>query len=145
MLTIKTTTEMDSPVHQDSVAIRTAVFVQEQNVPAALEVDADENKCTYLVGYDDANQPVATLRLNPEDYGFHVQRVAVAKSARGTGCGREIMQAGIDYAKANGIHKLMLGAQVHATGFYATLGFSFTTKPEFVEAGIKHREMAINL
>lgn len=142
---IKTTTDINSPVHEDSVAIRTAVFVQEQNVPADLEVDADEGRCTYLVGYDDAGTAVATLRLNPEPYGFHVQRVAVMQSARGTGLGQAIMREAIDIAKERGAHKLVLGAQVHATGFYARLGFTFTDKPEFTEAGIQHREMAITL
>lgn len=141
MLTIKTSTTMDSQVHEDSVMIRNAVFVDEQHVPAELEVDADESKCTYLVGYDAENTPIGTLRLNPEPFGFHVQRVAVVKAARGTGIGRQLMNAAIDTGRKAGAKRLVLGAQVHATGFYETLGFTFTDKPEFLDAGIKHREM----
>ncbi len=139
---IKRALYTDEQIHRDSVKIREAVFVAEQHVPADLEVDDDEKDCLYFVGYNDQNEPLATLRLNPEPYGYHVQRVAVMKAARGTGLGREIMQAAIAYAEANHVEKLVLGAQVHATGFYESLGFAYTDKPEFIEAGIRHREMA---
>ncbi|WP_127848342.1 GNAT family N-acetyltransferase [Lacticaseibacillus hulanensis] len=142
---IKTTTVLDSQIHAHSVAIRTAVFVKEQNVPTELEVDEDEGKCVYFVGYNNAGTPMATLRLNPESYGYHVQRVAVMKQARGTGLGREIMQKAIEYAKEHGAEKLVLGAQTHATGFYEGLGFTYTNKPEFMDAGIPHREMQLKL
>ncbi|MEO2873367.1 N-acetyltransferase, partial [Lacticaseibacillus paracasei] len=49
---VKTTTTLDSQIHQDSVQIRTHVFVEEQHVPPELEVDADEAKATYFVIYD---------------------------------------------------------------------------------------------
>lgn len=143
MLNIKISADLSSPVHQDSVAIRQAVFVQEQHVPADLEVDADEDKATYFTGYDASGKPLATLRLLREDYGFHVQRVAVLKNARGKGYGRQMIQAAIDYGKKQGVQKLMLGAQVHAVGFYKQLGFSLTAKPEFMDAGIHHREMEL--
>ncbi|WP_155286581.1 GNAT family N-acetyltransferase [Lacticaseibacillus zhaodongensis] len=142
-MNIKVSNDLDSAVHQDSVQIREAVFVEEQHVPSALEVDADEGKATYFTGYDAAGQPLATLRLLREDYGFHVQRVAVVKAARGKGYGREMIQAAIDYGKQQHVQKLMLGAQVHATGFYERLGFSMTAKPEFLDAGIRHREMEL--
>ena len=141
MLKIKISSDLDSQVHQDSVAIRQAVFVQEQNVPVDREVDADEGKAIYFTGYNDAGEAEATLRLLPESYGFHVQRVAVAKAGRGLGRGREMMTAAINYGKEHGAQSLQLGAQVHATGFYETLGFKFTAKPQFMDAGIPHREM----
>ena len=60
---VKSTTDLDSQVHHDSVQIRTHVFVEEQHVPANLEVDADEGKATYFVVYD-AGLPVATARIS---------------------------------------------------------------------------------
>ncbi|WDF83815.1 GNAT family N-acetyltransferase [Lacticaseibacillus pabuli] len=138
---IKVSSDLNSQVHQDSVAIRQAVFVQEQHVPADLEVDAEEGRAIYFTGYNDDGVPVATLRLLPEDYGFHVQRVAVAKAGRGLGLGREMITAAIQYGKEHGAQSLQLGAQVHATGFYERLGFKYTAKPQFLDAGIPHREM----
>ncbi|KRM87793.1 GNAT family N-acetyltransferase [Lacticaseibacillus thailandensis] len=145
MTNIKYTADLNSNIHRDSVKIRQEVFVQEQHVPSDLEVDADEGRCLYIVAYDDQDQPVATLRLLPADYGLHVQRVAVRKAARGTGLGRVIMNAARDYAQANGIKQLRLDAQVHATGFYSALGYSFADRPEFLDAGIRHREMYLDL
>ena len=142
MLNIKVSSDITSQVHTDSMAIRNDVFVKEQNVPMELEVDADEAKATYLTGYNENGRAVATLRLLPESYGLHVQRVAVRKEARGHGLGREMMAAAITYGRKQGVAKLMLGAQVHAAGFYEKLGFTATDKPEFMEAGIRHREMA---
>jgi predicted GNAT family N-acyltransferase len=142
MLNIKVSTDMDSAVHRDSVAIRHEVFVQEQGVPMALEVDEAEPRAIYFTGYDDQGRALATLRLLPESYGLHVQRVAVRQEARGRGLGREMINAAIAYGRHEGIAKLMLGAQVHATGFYTKLGFQLTDKPEFMDAGIRHREMA---
>ncbi len=81
---VKSTTDLDSQVHHDSVQIRTHVFVEEQHVPANLEVDADEGKATYFVVYD-AGLPVATARILPEGTGYHVQRVAVERPTANTG------------------------------------------------------------
>lgn len=145
MTTIKYTTDLNSTIHQDSVQIREEVFVAEQHVPADLEVDDDEGRCLYIVAYGDGNKPLATLRLLPAEYGLHVQRVAVRKVARGTGLGRVIMDAARDYAQANDIQQLRLDAQVHATGFYTALGYSFADRPEFMDAGIPHREMYLDL
>ena len=44
-------------------------------------------------------------------------------------------------AEAHGAHELRLGAQVQAVGFYKTLGYTLTERPEFLDAGIRHREM----
>lgn len=135
---------LKSTVHEDSVALRTEVFVHEQHVPVELEVDADEDRCLYIVAYDlrsDPPHPAATLRLLPESYGLHVQRVAVAKDHRGTGLGRALVEQAHAYAQRNGVHQLRLNAQTHATGFYESLGYLYADRPEFLDAGIPHRAM----
>lgn len=141
---VKTTTALDSPIHQDSVQIRTHVFVKEQHVPADLEVDSDEGKATYFVLYD-AGLPVATARILPEANGYHVQRVAVEKVYRKHGLGKMVLTAIIAYAREHHVTFLKLGAQVQAVGFYKTLGFQLTDQPEFLDAGIRHREMVLRL
>lgn len=123
-------TDLSSKVYQDALAIRTSVFVTEQHVDPALEVDADEAKATYFVAYDDG-LPVATARLLPEPYGYHVQRVAVVKAYRHHGVGKALLEALADYANAHDASELRLGAQVQAVGFYKTLGYELTAKPEF--------------
>ena len=141
---VKSTTDLDSQVHHDSVQIRTHVFVEEQHVPANLEVDADEGKATYFVVYD-AGLPVATARILPEGTGYHVQRVAVEKAYRKHGLGTMVLNAIIAYAREQNVAFLKLGAQLQAIGFYKTLGFQLTDQPEFLDAGIRHREMQLQL
>ena len=141
---VKSTTDLDSQVHHDSVQIRTHVFVEEQHVPANLEVDADEGKATYFVVYD-AGLPVATARILPEGTGYHVQRVAVEKAYRKHGLGKMVLNAIIAYAREQNVAFLKLGAQLQEIGFYKTLGFQLTDQPEFLDAGIRHREMQLQL
>ena len=141
---VKSTTDLDSQVHHDSVQIRTHVFVEEQHVPANLEVDADEGKATYFVVYD-AGLPVATARILPEGTGYHVQRVAVEKAYRKHGLGKMVLNAIIAYAREQNVAFLKLGAQLQAIGFYKTLGFQLTDQPEFLDVGIRHREMQLQL
>ncbi|MDE3294135.1 GNAT family N-acetyltransferase [Lacticaseibacillus rhamnosus] len=141
---VKSTTDLDSQVHHDSVQIRTHVFVEEQHVPANLEVDADEGKATYFVVYD-AGLPVATARILPEGTGYHVQRVAVEKAYRKHGLGKMVLNAIIAYAREQNVAFLKLGAQLQAIGFYKTLDFQLTDQPEFLDAGIRHREMQLQL
>jgi predicted GNAT family N-acyltransferase len=143
-LEVKTTTTLDSQIHQDSVQIRTHVFVEEQHVPPELEVDADEAKATYFVIYD-AGVPVATARILPEGDAYHVQRVAVEKAYRKHGLGKMVFEAIMTYARAQQIQALRLGAQVQAIGFYKALGFQLTDRPEFLDAGIRHHEMILKL
>ncbi|AER64572.1 GNAT family acetyltransferase YjcF [Lacticaseibacillus rhamnosus LOCK908] len=118
--------------------------MEEQHVPANLEVDADEGKATYFVVYD-AGLPVATARILPEGTGYHVQRVAVEKAYRKHGLGKMVLNAIIAYAREQNVAFLKLGAQLQAIGFYKTLGFQLTDQPEFLDAGIRHREMQLQL
>ena len=120
------------------------LFRSEQHVPANLEVDADEGKATYFVVYD-AGLPVATARILPEGTGYHVQRVAVEKAYRKHGLGKMVLNAIIAYAREQNVAFLKLGAQLQAIGFYKTLGFQLTDQPEFLDAGIRHREMQLQL
>ncbi|KRN24867.1 GNAT family N-acetyltransferase [Lacticaseibacillus camelliae] len=140
----KISTDISSPVYQDAVAIRTTVFVKEQHVSPEREIDADEAKATYFVAYDNG-LAVATARLLPEDYGYHVQRVAVLAPYRHHGVGKALLQELSEYAEARNAQELRLGAQVQAVGFYKALGYELTDRPEFLDAGIRHREMRLKL
>ncbi|MFD1429437.1 GNAT family N-acetyltransferase [Lacticaseibacillus mingshuiensis] len=143
-MTIEVTKDLTSTTYQDALAIRTTVFVEEQNVPADLEVDSEEARAIYFVAYDQG-LALGTARLLKEGYGYHVQRVAVLKAYRHHGIGAQLLDAIVDYAQAHDAGELRLGAQLTAVGFYKGLGFHLTEKPEFLDAGIRHREMALNL
>lgn len=141
---VKQTRDLESPVYRDSLAIRQAVFVVEQHVPAELEVDEFEDLAIYFVGYVDG-QAVVTLRLIEADSDYHVQRVAVSRTARHHGYGQALMRAAETFARQSGKKTLTLNAQLSAVPFYKQLNFQATDKPPFLDASIMHQEMVKKL
>ncbi len=60
-----------SEIYLDAVRIRQKVFVQEQGVPANLEIDGNEAYSVHFVLYTDDKKPAATVRLLPlNDHTF---------------------------------------------------------------------------
>ena len=116
--------------------IRTTVFVVEQNVPAALEMDAMDAQCLHAVAFE-GGRAVATGRLLPDG---HIGRMAVLKEYRGRGLGGAILARLMAAAKERGDAEVMLAAQVHAMPFYAAHGFQAYGEV-YEEAGIPHRNM----
>ena len=116
--------------------IRFEVFVEEQRVPAEMELDEfDAQSCHALALVD--GRPVGTGRLLPDG---HIGRMAVVVGGRGRGVGAALLQALIDEAGRRGIAQLALSAQTHALGFYRRFGFM----PEgevYEEAGLPHQVM----
>ncbi|MNT36829.1 putative N-acetyltransferase YjcF [compost metagenome] len=80
---------------------------------------------------------MATGRLLPDG---HIGRMAVLKTARGTGVGALVLEALMEKAEQLGYPELVLNAQTHAAPFYAREGFAQVGE-EFEEAGIPHIEM----
>jgi predicted GNAT family N-acyltransferase len=115
-------------------AIRYAVFVIEQNIPAELEWDDMDAVCLHALAFDEMGVSMGTGRLLPDG---HIGRMAVKKSARGCGVGGAILDALVEAAKARGDKLVLLNAQTSAEGFYAAHGFA-RDGSEFMEAGIPH-------
>ncbi|WP_186426512.1 GNAT family N-acetyltransferase [Cupriavidus metallidurans] len=118
-------------------AIRYAVFVEEQGVPVELEWDEMDAPSWHALAFAVDGVPVATGRLLPDG---HIGRMAVLKSARGTGVGAKVLDALMAKATELGYPELILNAQTHAAPFYARVGFE-QVGDEFEEAGIPHIEM----
>ena len=121
----------------DAKPIRMEVFVQEQNVPADLEMDDRDAACLHAVAYDAAGTPLGTGRLLPDG---HIGRMAVLRSARGAGIGGAILKGLMEKARERGDQKVVLSAQTHAAEFYLAHGFAMAGDV-FHEAGIPHIEM----
>jgi predicted GNAT family N-acyltransferase len=117
--------------------IRLEVFVQEQNVPADLEMDDMDAVCIHAVAYGGDGKAIGTGRLLPDG---HIGRMAVLRSARGTGVGGALLQGLMAMAQERGDEHVMLSAQTHAAEFYLAHGFA-AKGDVFYEAGIPHIEM----
>lgn len=121
----------------DASAVRYEVFVQEQGVPRALEMDDKDVHCLHAVAYDAAGVPVGTGRLLPDG---HIGRMAVRQPGRGTGIGSALLQGLMAQARERGHDHVALSAQTHAAPFYTRHGFVMSGE-QFMEAGIAHVHM----
>jgi predicted GNAT family N-acyltransferase len=131
--------ETDADV-ADALAVRRAVFVEEQGVPEEIEVDGEDDAATHFVAYD-GDRPIGAARLREVESGVgKVERVAVRRPRRGEGIGRALMAELERTAASAGIETLTLHAQTHVESFYDDLGYE-TTSDVFEEAGIEHVEM----
>lgn len=116
--------------------VRYEVFVQEQQVPKEVEIDALDPQCIHAVLYVD-NQPAATGRLLPN---AHIGRMAVRAAQRGQGLGAQVLLALVEQARQRGERAVYLSAQLHALPFYRKYGFE-AYGDIYQDAGIDHRMM----
>ncbi|PHV33130.1 GNAT family N-acetyltransferase [Janthinobacterium sp. BJB312] len=123
----------------DATAIRFEVFVDEQKVPAEIELDDMDAVCLHAVAYDDVGAAIGTGRLLPDG---HIGRMAVRQPGRGTGVGGAILTLLMEKARERGDAAVVLNAQTVAAPFYARHGF-LQQGEQFEEAGIAHVEMRL--
>jgi ElaA protein len=123
---------------EQALAIRLAVFVDEQGVSQAQEIDGLDEAARHLLALRD-DEPVGTLRLRWLEHGrvAKIERVAVLPLARGAKIGQALVEAALAVARASGAERARLHAQTIVQGFYARLGF-VAFGPEFMEDGILH-------
>lgn len=125
------------------LALRTAVFVQEQGITCEPELDGrDLEPTTELFWAEEDGAVLATLRLLADGPTAHLGsvahlgRVATASAARGRGlAGRLIEDALAKYPGA-----VEISAQARLEAWYG--GFGFTRiGPNYLEAGLDHVPM----
>ncbi|HSH91214.1 MAG TPA: YbgC/FadM family acyl-CoA thioesterase [Ramlibacter sp.] len=142
---VRTVTGSWKELGTDAQRIRTEVFVEEQRIPADLEWDEDDNTAIHAVAYNRLGKAVATGRLVQLDGGVaKIGRMAVHKVLRGSGVGRQVLEALQSVAAGRGDREVMLHAQRSAEDFYLGLGYA-PRGEEFEEAGIAHIEMTRSL
>lgn len=117
--------------------IRFAVFVEEQNVPADIELDDWDARSLHALARGADGSVVGTGRLLPDG---HIGRMAVLAPARGTGVGTALLRALMQAARERGHRNVVLSAQTHAVPFYQRLGFAVEGEV-YQEAGIDHVDM----
>ena len=121
--------------------IRIRVFVQEQGVPAEIELDRDDNRAIHFLALASA-KPAGTVRLVMRRGAAKIGRMAVLKTFRRKGAGKTLLKHVIATAKKLQAEKIYLHAQVAVIGFYEKQNFR-CVGPIFAEAGIPHRKMVL--
>ncbi|MGB2317878.1 MAG: GNAT family N-acetyltransferase [Litorivicinaceae bacterium] len=118
-------------------AIRTRVFIEEQNIDPADEWDPTDQDAIHLLAERDG-EPVGCARVTDQR---KIGRMAVLRDMRHKNIGSKILRAAITIIQEAG-NTPTLGAQINAMGFYANHGF-LPEGPVFDDAGIPHRTMTI--
>ena len=121
---------------------RAQVFLLEQQIVCQDMDDVDYR--AWHVFFRDGEGIKAYLRAYEKD-AETAQIGRVLTTVRGKGYGADVMRAGIETARdIMGKTVLRIEAQTHAIGFYEKLGFAVTSE-EFLDVGIPHVEMKMNL
>ncbi len=119
--------------------IRRRVFIDEQRVPEDEEMDDLDAASTHLIACRDG-RAIGTARLRSVDGDAKAERVAVLSEQREHGVGRLLMQHLEVLARARGLQRMVLNAQVNVIPFYERLGY-VAEGERFLDAGIPHRRM----
>ena len=136
---------IESPADMNhAYAIRRRVFIEEQNVPEEIELDADDEHAFHALAILDGVAIGCGRMLEHGDSEVKIGRMAVLREFRKTGVGAHILRFLIDRARARGLRKAILHAQLTAEGFYLKEGFN-PVGGVFDEAGIAHRKMERDL
>ena len=123
--------------------LRRVVFIEEQGVSEADELDDKDDEAVHLLAQTDG-VALGSARLLVEGEVGKIGRVCVLAEGRGRGIGAALIRAGVAHFRQRGLAKVKLGAQTHALGFYAALGFH-PVGDVYDDAGIPHRDMILIL
>ena len=124
---------------EQALALRQRVFVAEQGVPEADELDGRDDDGLHLVAVEDG-RVVATCRLVFVGATVQFSRLAVDPPYRRRGLASRLLDVADAEARAGGARRLVLHAQTYARDLYVTHGYR-PRGPTFVEAGIEHVAM----
>jgi predicted GNAT family N-acyltransferase len=123
-------------------ALRRVVFIEEQGVSEADEIDSEDEAAIHLLAKLDGAE-VGSARLLLRGDHAKIGRVCVLSAARGHGIGAALIRAAVARLRlVEGVGSVKLGAQTHALGFYQALGFE-AYGAEYQDAGIAHRDMIL--
>ncbi|MFZ2161202.1 MAG: GNAT family N-acetyltransferase [Sideroxyarcus sp.] len=122
-------------------AIREAVFIREQNVPAELEWDDMDGGSRHALVLSTNGDAIGCGRILPNG---HIGRMAVLPQWRRQKVGTAIMEALLNEARSRGYKQVDIDAQTFAIPFYHKFGFVEHGK-EFMDAGMPHKKMKLKL
>ena len=119
-----------------AVAVRAIVFMDEQHISYAEEMDGLDADALQILG-ELAGEPVATARIRFLGDTAKLERLAIRQAWRGQGLGDRLLEFMLATARARGFRKFKLHGQARLRAFYEKHGFRVTGAP-FLEANIPH-------
>lgn len=123
----------------DALAVRIAVFVDEQGIPREEELDEHDESAVHCVAYE-GGEAVGAGRLVVLDGYGKIGRMATLAAHRGRGVGAGVLRTLEAEGEARGVREFRLSAQVTARRFYERAGYA-ATGDVYDEVGIPHVAM----
>lgn len=140
----KTFDELSGSEIYEILKSRAEIFIMEQKIFYLDMDDIDYDSLHCFI--KDGNRVIACLRAyycDEEKTKVKIGRVLT--TSHGRGIGKMLMEKSIAaIRKYYGCDRIYINSQKHAIGFYEKSGFKVTSE-EFMEAGIPHKSMELDL
>jgi predicted GNAT family N-acyltransferase len=104
------------------VALRSAVFLAEQDCPYDEEFDNNDLCAAHLLAYQ-RGEPVATLRIRWFAGWAKIERVCVKKQVRGGGVVKALIEKAVEIISRKGYTRIIGYIQKRLVPFWRQLGF----------------------
>ena len=130
--------EVADPADYDAaIALRREVFVVEQGVTEAEDLDGRDPEATHFVAVDDGRVIAACRVLEGRDGTILFGRLVVAADRRREGVASLMLAQAETWARTHGGRRISLSAQTAAQTLYEQAGYRQRGEP-YVEARIEH-------
>lgn len=127
------------------IAIRSAVYIGEQECPYEEEYDGNDLAATHLIAYI-GDEPAGCLRLRFFADFAKVERLAVRKEFRRTRAAFQLVNAGLKLCQKKGYRRAYGHSQTRLTNFWGRFGFhTFEGGKSLVFSDFDYVEMVANL
>ena len=125
-------------------AVRSAVFLSEQNCPYAEEFDGNDFTATQFVGFI-GDEPASACRVRYFCDFAKLERVAVRREYRGTGIATEMIDFALELCRQKGYRKIYGHAQERLVPFWGRFGFEPINTASFVFSDHEYVEILCEL
>jgi len=126
-------------------AIRSAVYLAEQDCPMEEEFDGNDLVAAHFMGFV-GNEPVACLRVRFFGEFAKVERLAVRHQFRKSRVAFKLVQASVEYVKRKGFRKIYGQAQDRLVDFWAHFGAKpLPGKREITFSDFSYTEMLLEI
>ncbi|MEX2128015.1 MAG: GNAT family N-acetyltransferase [Xanthobacteraceae bacterium] len=128
-----------------AMAIRSAVYMGEQECPYREEFDGNDFAASHLLGYV-GDEPAGCMRLRFFADFAKIERLAVRREFRHMGLASKIVQAGIDLCRVKGYQRFYAHSQSRLVGFWRRFGFHpLEGRQEFVFSDFDYVEVVLDV
>jgi len=128
-------------LYEHAVAIRKALFFENNNNSSALINDAFEADAIHLICLKE-HHVVGTGRLNINKNEGIISQMAVHVNYQGNGVGSIVLKELLKKGEAHGVSKIILSARDTAINFYGKFNFiPIGDKYPSIKTGIIHQKM----